>query len=191
MQLEQDQNRMQVQKIIEKNGIKFIKINKNKFNLTFDINNNTIIIPPIINFDLIQMINTLNPNIFESLDTYKHSEIEITMNSLLKDIFSDLGLPQYYLALRIIKDLSNTNIISFKCIAFDNKLHYYADDVEKIPIVSIYINFYIINNHNVKIDCDVDLTERHNIPQFSEKIIGNIIYNIFYRLKQFIENVSF
>ena len=111
MQLEQDQNRMQVQKIIEKNGIKFIKINKNKFNLTFDINNNTIIIPPIINFDLIQMINTLNPNIFESLDTYKHSEIEITMNSLLKDIFSDLGLPQYYLALRIIKDLSNTNII--------------------------------------------------------------------------------
>ena len=74
MQLEEDQ--IHHKKIIEKNGIKFIKINKNKFNLTFDINNNTIIIPPIINFDLIQMINTLNPNIFESLDTYKHSEIE-------------------------------------------------------------------------------------------------------------------
>lgn len=183
----------QEQKIIEKNGLKFIKLTSNEFNLTFDINNNNILLPAIINFDLIQLIYKLNPNVFEYVETELNAETEtnVIMNILLKDIFSDLGLPHYYLALDITKNALDTNKIIFYCEISNNKLDTYPDDVELLPIQKINICFDIMNNHNVKIKCDINLMDKHNIPSFSEKMIGNMIYNIFNRLKQFIEKVSF
>ena len=181
---------IQQQKIIDKNGIKFIKLSENKFNLTFDMNNNNIILPSIINFDLIQLIYKFNPNIFENLSVDNNSETNVTINILLKDIFSDLGLPHYFLALNVTKVIIDSNKLLFKCSSFDNKLDIYEPDVELIPIQKFDIYFNIKNNHNINVSCDIDLTDNHNIPLFAEKMIGNLIYNIFNRLKQFIDNVS-
>jgi hypothetical protein len=193
MLLQQQQN--QYQKIIERNGLTFIKLTPNKFNLTFDINNRNILLPSIINFELIQMIYKLNPTVFEYVETKPISEViaepNAIMNILLKDLFSDLGLPQYYLALNITQKSLDTNKIVFNCELINNKLVIYPTDVELLQIQNINIHFDIINNHSVKINCDIDLMDKHNIPPFSEKMIGNIIYNIFNRLKQFIEKVSF
>lgn len=180
------------EKIIEKNGLKFIKLTANTFNLTFDLNNNNIFVSSIINFDLIQLICKLNPNVIENVVINKETETEsnIKINILLKDLFSDLGLPHYYLALNINQTSYNTNKIVFNCTSFDNKLDSYPDDVELLPIQNIDISCNTENKHNVKISCIIDLINNHNIPSF-EKMIGNIIYNIFNRLKQFIDNVSF
>ena len=179
------------QKIIDKNGIKFIKLSDNNFNLTFDLNNTKILLPSIINFDLIQLIYKLNPNVFQHLIVNNLSETDAITNILLKDIFSDLGLPHYFLALNVTKVIAEDDKISFQCSSFYNNLDEYPLDVELLPIQQFDIHFNIINNHCIHICCGIVLTNNHNIPPFSEKIIGNIIYNIFNRLKQFIENVSF
>jgi hypothetical protein len=110
---------------------------------------------------------------------------------LFKDIFSDLGLPQFYLTIHVIKENPKSDIIVFKCILIDKKLDTYPSDSEVLSLKNIDITFQIITNHHIKINCDVELTEKHILPTFSEKIIGNIIYNIFIRLKQFIENIAF
>jgi hypothetical protein len=180
------------QKIIEKNGIKLSKITSTNFNLTFDINNNNIILPSIINFDLIQLIVKLNPNIFEKIEveTFLETETNKKINILFKDIFSDLGLPQYYVSLNINKHV-DTNKIIFDSYLYDNKLISYPDDVEFLSVHNIIITFEIMNNHFIKINGEVTLLENHGIHPFSEKLIGNIIYNIFIRLKQFIENIAF
>lgn len=179
------------QKIIEKNGIKLSKITSTNFNLTFDINNNNIILPSIINFDLIQLIVKLNPNIFENIEVEFVSESNKKINVLFKDIFSDLGLPQYYIGLNINKSIVDTNKIIFNSYLYDNKLISYPDDVEFLSVHNIIITFEIMNNHFIKINGEVTLLENHGIHPFSEKLIGNIIYNIFIRLKQFIENIAF
>ena len=184
------------QNIIEKNGIKFIKLNPNKFNLTFDMNNDNIILSSLINFDLIHLIQKLNPTIFEKMTIDHKSDTNVIMNVLLHDIFADLGLPHYYLALNINKEIIDSTNFTFNCCQFASasiysKLEIYPDDVELIPIQKFDICFTIINNHNIKINCDIYLTDNHNIPIFFDKMIGNILYNIFNRLKQFIENVSF
>jgi len=191
----------QPQKIIEKNGIKLSKLTSTNFNLTFDINNNNIILPSIINFDLIQLIVKLNPNIFEKIEvesvseTESETEIETETNKkinvLFKDIFSDIGLPQYYISLNVNKSVLDTNKIVFNSYIYDNKLISYPDDVEFLSVHNIIITFEIMNNHFIKINGDVTLLENKGIHPFSEKLIGNIIYNIFIRLKQFIENIAF
>jgi hypothetical protein len=181
----------QPQKIIEKNGIKLTKLTSTKLNLTFDINNNNIVLPSIINLDLIQLIVNLNPNIFENIETQTETEINKKINILFKDIFADIGLPQYYISLNINKYVLDTNQIVFNCFLYDNKLDFYSHDVELLSIDNIKISIEIINNHFIKINGEITLLENHNIPPFSEKLIGNIIYNIFIRLKQFIENLAF
>ena len=184
-------------KIIDKNGFKIVKSETNKFNLTFDIINNNILLPKIINFNLIELLNKLNPNIFEIMHLDCRSDTNAIMDLLMKDLFSDLGIPHYYVALNInIESESETNDLNiskiiFKCLSFENKLDLYPKDVELSPINNINMCFNMINNHNAHISCDIELTNKYNIPQFFEKIVGNIFYNIFYKLKQFIENVSF
>jgi hypothetical protein len=189
------------QKIIEKNGIKITKITSTNFNLSFDIKNNNIILPSIINFDLIQLIVKLNPNIFEKIEVESVSETETEsesdtetnkkINVLFKDIFSDIGLPQYYISLNVNKSVLDTNKIVFNSLLYDNKLICYPDDVEFLSAHDIIITFEIMNNHFIKINGEVTLLENHRVHPFCEKLIGNIIYNIFIRLKQFIENIVF
>ena len=99
---EQDLELDQEQKIIvDKNGIRVIKLDTNKFTLSFNMINNNIVLPAIINFDLINLLNKLNPNIFESMRLNRVSDKNAIMDLLLKDLFSDLGIPHYYLALNI------------------------------------------------------------------------------------------
>jgi hypothetical protein len=164
--------------IIEKNGLVFVKLNPNKFNLTFDVNNTNIMLSTIINFDLIHLMEQLNPNIFESItlqlcEDGKNGKMDI----LLRDIFCDLGLSQYYLALNIHKYDNETNKIIFRFVTSTNTNAnlMYPDKVELLPIQCINLQFHIVNCHSIKINCDIDLIEHHNIPSFSEKMIGNII----------------
>lgn len=184
-------------KIIEKQGFKLVKINNNKFKLSFDINNNNIILPKIINFDLIKLIYTLNPGVFEVVELEKIQEHndennELKIYSLFTDLFEDLGLSQLYLY-AIIKqiDTQDKTVITFTCKCSDEKLKMYPADAEYLRVDNIFIQFHIINNHFILVDCDINLLEKHNIPIFGEKIIGNIMHNIFKNVKQFIENISF
>lgn len=179
--------------IINKNNFQFIKLDSNHFNLVFEINNPNIILPKIINFDLINLIYKLNPNVFEQIYTDKIDEKEIHINSLLRDLFGDLGLPQYYSSLNVIKRETTDSNIVFDCIANANsgvniKV---PDGCERVPLEKVIVNFGIVSDHKVYISCDIILLEDHGLPPFFEKITGNLIYNIFNKVKQFIENVTF
>ena len=118
LKLNQNQN----QKIIDKNGLQIIKVNNNNFKILFDVNNVNIILPKIINFEMIQLVYKLNPNIFESVELVNNDENdknEIIIHSLLKDLFGDLGLPQFYSSIIVTKKSDNeTNLITFTCFAY-------------------------------------------------------------------------
>jgi hypothetical protein len=198
--------------IIDKNDFKFTKNTDSQFNLTFEITNNNIILPKIINFELINLIFKLNPNIFASVNMQKGEkekegekegeEKEVNIYALLKDIFCEIGLPQYYCSLNIKRIDSIPDLlpgIRLPCIRFitnnninnNNVNSTFPKDSESLPIEQIVIDFDVITNHHVKVNCDITLTDDHNLLKFTEKIIGNMIYNIFNKVKQFIENITF
>ena len=68
------------------------------------------------------MLNKLNANLFESTKLDKKSDTNLIMNILLKDVFSDLGLPHYYLASNINIESLDKNTVIFNCLSFNNKL---------------------------------------------------------------------
>ena len=63
------------------------------------------------------------------------------------------------------------------------------DDVILLDIEKLTINCILITPHKVNICANIHVVSDLDIPIFYEKMVGKIIYKIFNRLKQFIENV--
>jgi hypothetical protein len=176
--------------LFEKNGFRFFK-NDSKYCCTFSIINDKIHLPPIINFELIKIIHALNPDISERIELDNISENEVNCFILVKNLFQDLGLPQKYTFLNI-KKVTNNNTILFHAFPKNMELEYKRKPVnsESANIHSIKCICDIVTNHEIKLTFDIYLQDNFYIPPFLEKMIGLIIYKLFNRVKQFIENIT-
>jgi hypothetical protein len=63
------------------------------------------------------------------------------------------------------------------------------DDAEILNMDNFNVICEIINSHKILFNFTIIFNENVNVPNFAEKIIGQIINKIFNRLKQFIENI--
>ena len=174
--------------IIEKDGMKFVKTSKTQYQMIFSMQNRFIHLPDIINFDLIKLMQDLNPDIYEEVNLEKLNEKEAVITMLFRHFFADLGLPQEYSYLHIERSESD-NMIRFQIETI------YSERPESIPVETQLISLKsisllcdILNPHKVNICCSVNIPENEKFPPFMEKFVGMLIYKIFNRLKQFIEN---
>jgi hypothetical protein len=63
------------------------------------------------------------------------------------------------------------------------------ENAEQMPMKNMICECNIITPHRVGFCCNVIFEDYMTVPQFSEKMIGLILFKIFNRVKQFIENV--
>ena len=176
--------------LFEKKGFKFLK-NDSKYCCTFSIINHKIHLPSIINFELIKIIHTLNPDISERIELHNISENEVNCFILIKNLFQDLGLPQKYSYLNIKKVTTNNSIL-FHAFPKNMELEYKHMPInsESAKIHSVKCICDIVTNHEIKLTFDIYLQDNFYISPFLEKMIGLIIYKLFNRIKQFIENIT-
>jgi hypothetical protein len=175
--------------LFEKEGLKFSKFGSNHYCTTFYIKNDNIRLADVINFDLIKLMYDLNPDIYEFVQLEKLSDNNAHCLLILKHFFEDLGLPQRYACLHIHKSSVD------KTIVFDASSDY-ANLPENIPtsckptsIKKIKSICEIITQHEIQFTHNIYFDEVNIMPIFVEKMVGVIVYKIFKRVKQFIENV--
>lgn len=178
--------------LYDKNSLKITKIKKLNYCLTFNISNNHVLLPNIINFDMIKLIYDLNPDIYENVVLNKTNETEAKILIVYKNLFEDLGLLQKYSYIHIEK------ITTEKQITFNAKTvpqpsqedkKCIPDNLEQLKLDNLIIICNIIDNHNIQFNINIFFNEKMNIPSFIEKIICNILNKLFNRIKQFIENI--
>jgi len=176
--------------IYEKDGFKFEKIKDNVFNLIFDVENNKLSLPSLINFDLVKLIYDLNNDIYISNTLQKIPESNSAIVILLmKHFFEDLGLPQRYSHLYMTQEITEKQIVFNACSIYaDNKPDGIPDDAELMPIKFMIIKCDIITQNKVDFNCSIVFDNNLNIPPFAEKVIGIMIHKIFTRVKKFINS---
>jgi hypothetical protein len=119
---------------------------------------------------------------------------------VLKHILKDLGLPQMWADMRIVRE-DRDNLVTLTIT------HYLVDDVhsdddyEQIPLKSMVVRCNTENPHKINICIDVFYNDTplgmdfskpaHNIQNFVDKMIKTLIKNIINRLKQFIEKMPY
>ena len=175
--------------LFDKDGFKFVKLDKNIYNLKFSIINNNIHLSKIIDFSLIKLIYDLNPDIYETCHIEKHKENEIITTILIKHFFEDIGLPQRFLFLHIQK-ITEQNKITFISSSITNFIpEGLPKEAELLDIKTMITICEIENPHKINFNFNIIFNDHIEIPEFAENIVGKIINKIFIRVKQFIENV--
>jgi hypothetical protein len=117
-------------------------------------------------------------------------EAEITI--LIKHLFKDIGLPQRYSFVHIKKTRENKKIIFTTKSIFTHKPDTIKmpEDAILLPLNNLTCSFDIITPNKVDCTFDVLFANYLNIPLFAEKIIGLLLFKVFKRTKQFIENIT-
>jgi len=183
------------QKIIhQKNGIVIKLLYKNKYELSFEIENNNIILKKLLNFQLMRIIYEVNKDIFDdfSLDIYSDNEADIYLS--FKHFFEDLGFPKRYSLLHVNMH-NDTNSVIFTANTIYNtplKNTNYNVNVNStiLPIDNLQITCNIVTAHKIKIVNVITFNTSFEIPGFVEKMSVQIFNKIFLRIKQFIENYT-
>ena len=177
--------------LVEKDGMKFIRIEKNKYIFSFSVENKNINIEPLINFELIKLMYELNPDIYEKVILNKINEEDATITLVIKHFFNDMGISQKYSHMNFTKNIIHHQCINFVGSSiFSEKPEGISNDVELLPIENFNIECNIASLNKVNLNCSIIFHNSLDIPSFIEKVIGIIVNKIIKRIKQFIENIK-
>lgn len=172
-----------------KEGFCFVKNRKNNYSLSFEMKNNNIILAKIINFDLVKLIYDLNSDIYEKVNLEKINDNEANMVLLIKNLFEEIGLPQRFSHVHIQK-LTETDKIKFISNSIkDKRPEWLPCEAEQLPLKEMNCICKIITPHQITFDFNIEFEQTMTLPQIAEKMVGLVIFKIFNRVKQFIENV--
>jgi hypothetical protein len=175
--------------LFNKDGFTFVCIKKNHYKLQFNMENNNIILSKIIDFSLIKLIYDLNPDVYEKVNIEKLNENEAIVTLLMKHLFEDLGLPQRFSHIHMVKIIEERRIVFNSKSIKDHRPEGMPDDSELMAIQQLICACNIITNHKIDFSVNVIFEPTMNIPPFAEKLVGMILNKIFKRVKLFIENV--
>jgi len=175
--------------LYSKDGFNFSKNSKNNYCLTFQMENTSIIISKIIDFSLVKLMYDLNVDIYEKVELRKIDDNHAIMNMLMKHLFEDVGLPQRFSYVDIIKQVEENKVTFISHSIYSNKPEGMPENAEQMPIKKMICECKLITQHCVDFSCNVIFEDHMIIPTFSEKLIGLILFKIFNRVKRFIENV--
>jgi len=175
--------------LYSKEGFVFIKNEKNNYSLSFEMENNHMILSNIVDFNLVKLVYDLNNDIYEKVNLQIINENEATINLLMKKLFEDLGLPQRFSYVHV-KRTSQENNISFNSQTIKSERPPgMPTDAQLMPIKNVKCNCDIITPHKIRFTFNVLFEDYMVVPPVVEKLVGLILYKIFNRVKQFIENV--
>jgi hypothetical protein len=175
--------------LFSKEEFQFNRTQKNHYTLNFNMENKNIYISKIIDFNLIKLIYDLNSDIYEKVEMNKFSDNEVSVILLMKHLFQDIGLPQRYSVINIKKYIENNKIIFQSNTIECDKPYGIPLEAEVLLIKNLTCVCNLITDHKVNFSFNIHFGEGTKIPPFAEKMIGMIIYKIFNRVKQFIENI--
>jgi hypothetical protein len=176
--------------LYDKNETKIIKLDNGNYNIFFSIENKNINLLPIINFSLIKLIYDLNQDICEKVNLENHDDNNGIITVIIKNMFKDLGLPQKYSCLQIIKSVQNNSVVFDLITKSGIKPDWIPSDVEIADITNIKFVCDASNSqHKVNFKCLINFKEEIDTSIFVQKVSIMIINKIINRLKQFIENV--
>ena len=175
--------------LYSKEDFVFKKNDKNDYSLFFYMENPHINLSKIIDFNLVKLIYDVNKDIYEKVNLTIINDNEATLNLLMKSLFEEIGMCQRFSYLNIEKVVTDNSISFISKTIKDVKPEGMPNDAELIPIKNMICKFNIITQHKIEFICNILFENTNIITSVVEKIIGLILFKVFKRVKQFIENV--
>jgi len=159
------------------------------FHLSFDIHNDAIPLPPLINFSLFELLGKLNEDILERVEITKtHSDSEIELLYVFKRFGTELGISQKYMYIRLKGDASERRVV------FTSQSTPYSGEVlPSLELIERSESQMIVtwdDVHTLNVAYAFRAQVKDDLPIFMENLMGLLTKKMFYRVKTFIENMK-
>lgn len=176
--------------LYSKDGFTFVKNKKNNYSLSFNMENNCIILSKIIDFSLIELIYKLNSDIYENITLTKIDDNRAIMCAIMKHLFEEVGLPQKFSYVHMIKKVEPSKITFESTSIYSDIPSNVPETAQQMPIKNMICECNVITPNRMGFCCNVIFDDNMFVPQFAEKMIGLILFKIFNRVKYSIENIK-
>jgi len=160
---------------------------ENVFSIYFRCHNPNKNIIPLINYNLFPLMGELNADIIEKVEI-KHpisiDEREILF--LFKRFASELGISRKYLYIKTVATVTDNHIaFTSASIPCKNPENYEA-------ITSNFANLHItiLNENTIDVNYSFKMDIHEDLPIYMENMMGLLMKKVFYRFKNFIENIK-
>ena len=162
---------------------------KNEYILKFKIYNPNIYVKNFVDWNIYDLIYTLNRDILEDMKiTIKNNNVR-TYSYLFKRFGAELGILQRFLTfdLTVIKnDSYNIQYVSRPSKTNNNFFSYGEQVISNFAVFNITIE----NDHTMQITYHYHIDLDEQMPKSMENIAGILIKKLFWRFKTFIENIE-
>jgi len=174
--------------IVEKDGLKVARIEKNKYQFIFSMKNEGLDLSSVLDFDLIKLIYDLNQDIYEKIHLEKINEEEAIVYLLMKPFFSELGFPQRYFYFHIQKHVNTKFVIFESQSLFSEKPPEVPEEAEMVLMEKMHLLCEKVSLHKINLHGTFTFPKDHVLLSFMEKFLSMMIQKIFHRFKDCIEN---
>lgn len=166
--------------VITKNG--------STYKSSFQIQNNQVYLNKLLNLRFIHAMMTVNGEFIEDSSIQLNEEgTAARIFILLKHLYADLGIPQFYMHFNISSIEKNENSICYVIDTIHEKHPDCDEDCELLDIKQANIECTFLTKHSCMIHEEISMNE---IPKFIEKIMVLLYSRMFLNVKRFIENFS-
>jgi hypothetical protein len=176
--------------LFEKNNFILKKYEENQYHVSFSVENSHVNIMKLIksfDFSFIKLVCQLNNDFIESASFTEIDTHSIHAILIFKHFFKDLGIPQKFMNVIIKKHCETDDCVVFEIITTNNDY-----EVNTIKAEAMLTQEFIVrcksSSENVCFESSIILQK--SVPIFVENIIGSILFKMFDRTKQFIDNFT-
>lgn len=193
-------NGMATQQIDE--TVQITKQGDNDLQIAFHIENHEVDLTELINFNLFDILFKINKDICESYRLDVRNDREARLELVLKHILADLGVPQMWGDVIIMREnLGDMVVLTVANAPISETV--VREDYKLISVkhVTVYCDIKTPHKINIRVDvvfsdekgdCDDDEEGcSSNMQHFLDKMTKTLLKNIINRLKQFIENMTY
>ena len=180
--------------LLDKAGLQ-IKKSVNDYQKIYDIHfileNPNMILTNIVNFELVNLLYALNKDIYEEVEIEYINENEGFITVIMKNMFEDIGLPQYYYSIQMHKRIQENHIIFDSIPNRSSKPKNVPNDAELLDIENFSIKSTVLSPHKIFFTFSIVFLSNKNqttgLSAFTDKLLVIVLQKIYNRLKQFIE----
>jgi hypothetical protein len=177
--------------LFNKDGFTFTRKSEHNYKINLSMTNNNILLDKLIDFGIMKLIYDLNPDIYIQSSIEKLNENEAIVTLLLKHLFEDIGLPQKYSCVHMIKKVEENKVTFISKSILSHRPEGIPETAELLSIDNLECVCHIESSHKINFTFEANFNKkRRTPPHFVQKMLGVILNKIFKRVKQFIENLQ-
>jgi len=176
--------------LFNKDGFTFRRKSEHHYEINLTMTNNNIQLDKLIDFGFMKLIYDLNTDIYINSTIEKLNENEAIVTLIFKHLFEDIGIPQKYSYVHMIKKVEQNKVTFISKSIHSHRPEGIPENAELMSIDNLECVCNIETPHKINFTFEVNFDKKRITPPFFvQKMLGNIMNKIFKRVKLFIENL--